>query len=143
MSEGTPGSREPQLSGVKRVLLADDNDRYAEVLTHDLEKRGVDEVIRAYTADEAVRILEAEGDSIGAVVSDISMETQISGLKVLRAARKGTAPRIVAVATTGLDSTWAYRLNYVILGLLYRADYLIKKRPIKQEGKVVWIPVRS
>lgn len=125
---------------MKRVLLADDNDRYAAALTADLHKRGVDEVIRVFDARTAVEKLREEGDGIDAVVTDISMESQISGLKVLRAARKGHPERVVVCATTGLDSRIGYWFNRFLLGRLYQCDYLIPKRPIKQDGHIFWIP---
>lgn len=133
----------PQQDSLQRVLLADDNDRYAKAITADLLKRGVKEVVRTYNAREAVRKLQLEGDSFDGVVTDISMENQLSGMSVLRAARKGGSKRLLAVASTGLDAPLAYKINYVILGLLYRSDFLIPKRSIKREGVVNWIPVRK
>ncbi len=124
---------------MKRVLIVDDNDRYAEVLTADLESRGAT-VLRAYNAAEGVELLRQKGAELDGVVTDISMETQISGLKVLRMARKirdftGT----VTCATTGLDTPISFFLNQFFLGKLYRCDFIIPKRPIKKEKKVIWI----
>jgi len=143
MAEVNYATQKPQHNSLKKVLLADDNDRYAKALTENLEQLGVTEIIRAMNAKEAIEILNKEGDSIDGVVSDISMETQISGLKVLAAARKNGSKRMLAVASTGLDTKIGYFINYFILGLMYRSDYLIPKRPIKQNGIINWIPVKK
>lgn len=140
MAEGTQAGNGPQDGRIKRVLLADDNDRYAEALTHDLRKRGATEIIRVFDAASAVEKLREDGDSIDTVVTDISMETQISGLKVLREAHKGDSKRLVVVATTGLDTKLGFLFNRFFLGTLYKCDFLIPKRPIKQDGRIFWIP---
>ncbi len=124
---------------MKRVLLVDDNDSYADAITQDLENRGAS-VIRARSAAEGISVLRERANELDGVVSDISMETQISGLKVLRTARRvrdfhGT----VTCATTGLDTPVSFFLNRFILGKLYRSDFIIPKRPIRREKKVIWI----
>ena len=122
--------------------MADDNDRYAKALTDHMLEAGVSEVIRTYSAKEAVDYLNKYGDEVDGVVSDISMETQISGLKVLLAARKGGSKRMLTTATTGLDTKIGYVINYFLLGVLFRCDFLIPKRPIKTNGIINWIPVK-
>ena len=143
MAEVTQAGNGPQEGKIKRVLLADDNDRYAEALTNDLRKRGAEEVIRVFDAATAVLKIREEGDTIDTVVTDISMESQISGLKVLRAARKNRPDRLVVVATTGLDTKLGFLFNRLLLGKLYRCDFLIPKRPIKRDGNIFWIPGRK
>jgi CheY-like chemotaxis protein len=146
MAQGTAGSSGPQPGSLRRVLLVDDNDRYAEAITADLIKRGVEEVVRAVNAKEGIELLRLSGEEFDGVVSDISMEHQISGLKVLRVARKihkGSAyhdkPLMVACATTGLDTPVGFAINNFLLGKIFRCDYLIPKRPIKRDGKIIWI----
>ncbi|GBE29155.1 hypothetical protein BMS3Bbin04_00165 [bacterium BMS3Bbin04] len=117
----------------------DDNDRYADALTDDLKDRGVEEIVRALTAREGVSIIHSHGDDFDGVISDISMESQISGLNVLRVARRHPGKLMVACATTGLDTPVGYWFNKFLLGTLFRCDYLIPKRPIKRDGKVFWI----
>jgi len=143
MAENSPVGNGPQQGTIRRVLLADDNDRYAEALTRDLRKRGAQEVIRVFDAASAVEKLRTEGDTIDTVVTDISMETQVSGLQVLRAARHGHPGRLVVVATTGLDTHLGFLFNRFFLGRLYKCDYLIPKKPIKQDGRVFWVPGRK
>lgn len=138
MAENRPGGKTMQLRSLGRVLLVDDNDRYADALTADLQARGA-EVIRAYDATEGVRRLREEDPPFDGVVTDISMETQVSGLRVLREARR-RGIRLIAVASTGLDTPIGYFLNRLILGRLLGGTHLIPKRPIKQRGEILWIP---
>lgn len=142
MTESTPVWKGPQLHG-KRVLVVDDNDRYAEAISEDLQSRGVEvaNIVRTVNAEDGVNLLRSDGDTFDLVVSDISMEGQISGLRVLRCAKKDHKHLTLACATTGLDTRVGYAFNYIVLGKLYRCDYLIPKRPIKREGVVKWLKV--
>jgi DNA-binding LytR/AlgR family response regulator len=126
----------------KRVLVVDDNDFYAEQLTTDLAARGA-QVERACNAAEGMDLLERRGADFDAVVTDISMETELAGLKVLRKARRCGFRGRVATATTGLDSWWGFTINRFVLGVMYRSDYLIPKKPIVDDGHVLWIQVRD
>lgn len=125
----------------RHVLVVDDNDFYAERLMADLASRGAT-CERAHSAAEGMQRLDTEAHRFDAVVTDISMETELAGLKVLRHARRIGFQGPVACATTALDARWAFTLNRYILGRLYRADYLIPKRPIVRDHQVLWIKVR-
>lgn len=125
----------------RHVLVVDDNDFYAERLMADLASRGAT-CERAHNAAEGMGLLDADALRYDAVITDISMETELAGLKVLRHARRIGFRGPVACATTALDARWAFMLNRYILGRLYRADFLIPKRPIVLENQVLWIQVR-
>lgn len=126
----------------RRVLVVDDNDYYAEQLTADLVSRGA-LCERACSASEGIAMLSQDSDRFDAVITDISMETELAGLKVLRHARRIAFAGQVGTATTALDARWAFTLNRFFLGVVYQADYLIPKRPITQKGEVLWIRVRN
>jgi len=143
MVESNHKGNGPQPGAMLRVLLVDDNDSYAEILTNDLKKRGVEEIVRAYSAEEGVDKLNAGGDSIDGVVTDISMESQTSGLKVVKAARSNGSKRIIAVASTGLDTKLGMKFNKWLMGSVYKSDYVIPKKPIKSDGRVFWVPVKK
>lgn len=121
-----------------KVLLADDNDFYAKHLTCHLEAMGA-EVIRAWDAKEAIGLLENNMYDFDGIITDISMETNVSGLKVLRKAKKQKFEGVLAVATTGINTPLTFTLNRYILGMLYGADYLIPKLPIQQQHKILWL----
>jgi DNA-binding NtrC family response regulator len=123
---------------VGRVLLVDDNDRYAEAITRHLQRRGAD-VERARSAEEGIKALRERASSFGCVITDITMESQLSGLRVLRKARRLGFEGLLVTASTGLDNPVGYLFNRFLLGTLYGCDYVIPKRPIKRRGKVAWI----
>lgn len=125
----------------RHVLIVDDNEFYAAQLTADLVARGAHVVHRANAADGMAE-LEARGHEFDAVISDIAMETELAGLNVLHKARRCGFRGHLASATTGLDTWWGFALNRLILGGLYRCNYLIPKRPIRSTGSVYWIPAR-
>ncbi|MDP8209043.1 MAG: response regulator [Candidatus Electryonea clarkiae] len=133
---------ETQPPKLNRVLLVDDNDRYVSALTEHLEKSGV-EVFRVETARDGVKAILSDGENFDGIVTDISMEGQLSGLKVLSAAKKSGFSGILTVATTGLDTWFGFFFNRVFFGKLMKCDYLIPKRPIKKSGKIIWIKSNS
>ena len=133
---GRPG-RPPVL---RRVLLVDDNDRYASAITGDLESRGA-EVVRVRSAGEGVAMLAGRGMEFDGIVTDITIETQISGLRVLAAARRMHFAGGTATASTGLDTGIGFLFNRFLLGSIYGCRYLIPKRLIKRRRKVAWIRV--
>lgn len=122
----------------RKALVIDDNDFYANHLTNDLESRGAI-VTRAETAKEGIEILLNEGECYDGLITDISMETELAGLRVLKAARQCRFSGKVATATTGLDYAWSFFLNRFFLGRMYHSDFLIPKRPIDEWGHVLWI----
>jgi len=124
----------------KRVLVVDDNDYYAEQLMADLVSRGA-VCERAHSASEGIAMLNEDAARFDAVITDISMETELAGLRVLRHVRRIAFAGQVGTATTALDARWAFTLNRFFLGVIYQADYLIPKRPITQKGEVLWIRV--
>lgn len=129
-------SRPPVL---KSVLLVDDNDRYARAITEDLEGRGA-AVTRARTAAAGRRLI-TRGCGFDGIVTDITMETQISGLGVLLKARTAGFRGVLATASTGLDSGFGWIFNRLFLGSLMGCRYLIPKRLIRERGTVAWILV--
>ncbi|MBD3368977.1 response regulator [Candidatus Fermentibacteria bacterium] len=125
---------------VDSVLLVDDNDRYAEVIRAHLERRGA-MVERARSAREGLLVLEKRAGSFQCLITDITMETQLSGLRILRKARGLGFSGMKVTTSTGLDTRIGYLVNRFVLGILYGCDYLIPKKPIKRRGKVAWIRV--
>jgi hypothetical protein len=123
----------------ERVLLVDDNDRYAAAITGDLLSRGA-EVVRMRSAAAGVEAIRASG-GFDCIVTDITMETQISGLRVLTAARRTGFRGALVTASTGLDTWPGFVFNRFVLGTLFGCHYLIPKRLIKRRRKVAWIQI--
>lgn len=120
------------------VLLVDDNDDYADKIKSFLEARNV-LVQRAHTAKEGIRLLKADPERYDGIITDISMENQVSGLAVLIAARTSAFKGVVTVASTGLDTRFGLLANRILLGHLFGSRYLIPKKPIRQSGTILWL----
>lgn len=123
---------------LKHVLLVDDNDRYASALTDDLKSRGT-RVYRTKSAAEAIDVLNKNGHDFDGIVTDITMEHQISGLQVLSKARRNKFKGVLVTASTGLDTRIGMIFNRFFLKRFYGCSFVIPKRPIKTEGKVLWL----
>lgn len=132
------GCRAVEPPPFQHVLVVDDNRFYAEVLSKDLRSREAI-VERAASAEEGLAILADHGTRFDALVTDISMENELAGLRLLRLRRRGGFDGKVAVSSTALDSRFGMFVNRWILISLYRADYLIPKRPIRNERAVQWL----
>jgi CheY-like chemotaxis protein len=131
-----PRSNPPQL---KRVLVVDDNKFYAEALTKDVQARGATDVLRAEDAEEGIRMLGERCEGFDGIITDITMETQLSGLRVIRHANRCGFPGVLAVATTGIDNAVGLAFNTMIFGHVYKTDYMIPKKPVQDHGDVMWI----
>ncbi len=128
---------------MKHVLIVDDNNRYAEAISEDLRNRGTEEISRAFNAKEGVEKLLSGKTVFDGIVTDISMEGQLSGLNVIRTAKRIKFPGIITVATTGLDTTSGFVFNRFFLGTIMGSHFLIPKRPIKRDKNIIWIPARN
>lgn len=124
-----------------RALIVDDNDFYAERVASWLGARGA-HTERVASAAAAMRLLARQGAKFDLVVTDISMETELAGLKVLRYVRCCGFEGRVATSTTGLDSWWGFGINRIVLGVFYRSDYLIPKKPIADHDRLLWLQMR-
>ncbi len=138
MAENSYRYRGSQPPMFKNVLVVDDNDRYAKALNEDLTSRGA-EVSRALTAREALVMISEPKSDYDGIVTDISMESQLAGLKVITQARKLGFKGTMTVATTGLDTKFGYWVNRFFLGTILKVDFLIPKLPIKHDGLIFWI----
>lgn len=126
---------------MQHVLLADDNDFYAGKLSRSMQSETT-YVTRVASAAQAIALLEQQANHYDAVVTDMSMETELAGLKVLAFCKKIKFPGVVAVATTALDSYWAFFINQWLFSW-YGADYLIPKKFIQKQRYVIWLPSKK
>lgn len=103
---------------MKSVLIIDDNKDYYKLIKKIHEDQG-HEVFWAHTAREGWETLKAKGmDYFYLIISDITMETPISGLiGVLKFRWKGYRNRLYVVST-GFNPRWNYVLSGFFLHLL-------------------------
>lgn len=123
----------------RNVLIVDDNDFYAAAIQQDLMSRGSEDFTRATSAAQGIALIDEHGQDYDLVVSDISMESEYAGVRVLNHLKKLQLPGDYAVATTALN----YWFGFYPLGAFYKylmqVNYMIPKRPIRQNNAVLWV----
>ncbi len=113
----------------KRLLLVDDNDKYAKILSEYFESMGY-EIDRAYFGSEALEIIKNKGvNYYSLILTDITMESQLAGLKFLKNARKLGFKGKIIIASTGFNYNVSLMLAPVFLSNL-NVDYLIPKTSV-------------
>ncbi|MFH1863048.1 MAG: response regulator [bacterium] len=121
------------------ALLVDDNDDYARMLLTHLEPLGY-EFQRAKSAAEGCQNLFKSGVAYyGLVVTDITMEGQTAGLRLIRKMRRKGYLGTLIVASTGFNAPVVAFLAKPFMAL-WGVDVLIPKEPLKR-GQIVYIPI--
>jgi len=112
------------------ALIVDDNDTYAKMLLSHLEPLGF-RFDRAESASEGLEALKQQGPShYSFVVTDITMEGQTAGLKLIRRIRRHGYKGVLMVASTGFNSPFILHLCRPFLAL-WGVDLLVPKEPLK------------
>ncbi|RHX88117.1 response regulator [Leptospira stimsonii] len=122
----------------KIVLIVDDNDRYANNLKVWFEKNGF-ETVRAVDATQGWEIYSQDKNRFHTIVTDITMETQTSGLWMIRKIHKDGYQGNKIIATTGFDFPGVMFLSSSILPSFAGIGWMVPKVPLK-EGNVVFLP---
>ena len=121
------------------VLIVDDNDRYANNLSLFFASLSIP-TTRAITAEDGYKKYQAKDYS--AIISDITMETQTSGLFLVRRIyREGYKGKLI-IATTGFDVPGVMLFGKYFLPLFAGIGWMIPKVPLKK-GEVVFVPTRK
>ncbi|MCG9873505.1 MAG: response regulator [Leptospiraceae bacterium] len=132
---------------MKKVLIVDDNDRYADNLKAYYSKQGYS-CTRAYNAKEGWNLYsnsKTKSDGISdfeTIVTDITMETQTSGLWMIRKIHKDGFKGTKIIATTGFDVIGVMWFSKFILPWFAGISFMIPKVPLKN-GEVVLVPIQS
>lgn len=119
-----------------KILIVDDNDRYANNLKAFFDKRNI-ETVRAYNAKEGWEKFQKE--NFHTVISDITMETQTSGLFLIRDIYKSGYKGNIIIATTGFDFPGVMSVSKFLLPSFGGVGWMIPKVPLKR-GEVVFVP---
>lgn len=134
---GRTASAPPALG---RLLIVDDNRRYARALEAHAYDQGAGAVTCARSAAQGIALLGEDGGGFDTVITDLSMEEELAGLRVIRHLRERRYAGTLAVASTAIDTPLGFAVNLLVFALPYRTDYMIPKRPIRRGGGVLWIP---
>ncbi|MBI3394943.1 MAG: response regulator [Spirochaetia bacterium] len=114
---------------MRRLLLVDDNDKYAELLTTHFAALGYT-IDRAVTGNDGVAKVEEHGIGYYPVlVTDITMESQLAGVTMLGRLQKMGYVGTIVVASTGFDVPLGLPLSRLILRR-YGVRYLIPKTSV-------------
>ncbi len=124
-----------------KVLIVDDNDRYAENLRTFLSEKGIDS-IRAYTAKEGLDLYQKHSHDLRGIITDVTMETQTSGLWAIRKIWKSGFQGDLIMASTGFDVFGVMGVSYYLLPIFFGIQWMIPKVPLKT-GKVEWHPTKA
>ncbi|EPG65403.1 response regulator [Leptospira wolffii] len=122
------------------ILVVDDNDRYANNLIEYLKTLGC-ETIRAIDAAQGWSMYRANKNLLKAVITDITMETQTSGLWMIRNIHKDGFSGIKVIATTGFDVAGVMAISKYLLPWFAGIEYMVPKVPLKA-GKVLLLPTK-
>ncbi|MCB1157454.1 MAG: response regulator [Leptospiraceae bacterium] len=119
-----------------KILIVDDNDRYANHLKAYFEKFGL-ETHRALDARQGWEMFQQT--EYHTLVSDITMESQTSGLFFVRKVYKSGFKGNIIIATTGFDVFGVMGLSKFFLPFFAGVGWMIPKVPLKQ-GIVKFFP---
>ena len=124
---------------MKNLLIVDDNDKYARILWEYFEKLGYS-IERALDGKTGYEAVTGRGmDHFQVIVTDITMETQMAGMTMLKRLYKDGYRGIVVVASTGFDVPLARpitRMFFSGIGI----DYLVPKTTVLS-GKLEFFPM--
>lgn len=119
-----------------KILIVDDNDRYAKSLENFFEKKSI-KTKRAIHAAQGWEFYKQ--DTFHSIISDITMETQTSGLWMVRNIFQDGYKGNLIIASTGFDVVGVMSLSKLILHKFFGVSYMIPKVPLKS-GEVVFVP---
>ncbi len=122
-----------------RLLVVDDNDEYSDLLITFFEaKKECNQIERARDAEEGFAMLcKNHIEYYDIILTDITMETQISGLIFLRKAQAYGYKGTIIVASTGFDVFGVKTLSCLLLGIL-GVNYIIPKKNVKNGNPILY-----
>lgn len=114
---------------MKRLLIVDDNDKYAALIEEYFSAHGYN-ADRAYTATEGIEMVKSAGlDHYELIVTDITMEGQLAGVRLISYLHKNKYHGKVIVASTGFDIFPGMLISKLYFGAK-GVDFLIPKTTV-------------
>ncbi|MBW7858794.1 MAG: response regulator transcription factor [Leptonema sp. (in: Bacteria)] len=122
---------------MKPLLLVDDNDRYAAILDEYFTNLGYSSD-RARDGQEGYQLFIDKGkDYYPVIVTDITMESQMAGIHMLRKIHNDDYQGTVVVASTGFDFPGATTLTRLVLSGI-GIDFLIPKTSVLKKDPIFY-----
>jgi CheY-like chemotaxis protein len=125
----------------KKILVVDDNDRYAEAITKFYEKYSLS-CERAFTAQEGWEVFQKD-NRFFSIVTDVTMETQTSGLWFSRKVFKTGYSGHIIIASTGFDFPGVISFSRFFLPLFSGVGWVVPKKPLKNSGEMIFYPTQK
>lgn len=126
---------------LRPALIVDDNDTYAAMLLRHFEPDGF-QFDRAHSAGEGLEMLQRNGAAAySLIITDITMEGQTAGMRLIRQLRREGYRGIVLAASTGFNFPPVLFLSRFFLRL-WGVDVLTPKEPLRN-GKLVCVAVTA
>ena len=124
---------------MKNLLIVDDNDKYARILDDYYRELGYS-IDRALDGEGGYNAVKEKGlEHYQVIVTDITMETQMAGITMLKRLYKDGFRGMVVVASTGFDVPLARPLTRLFLSGI-GIDYLVPKTTVLS-GKLEFFPM--
>ena len=124
---------------MKKILIIDDNDKYAENLQKFFKTYPDVQTVRAKTAKEGFELFQK--DDYHTIISDITMETQTSGFTGIRKIYKSGFKGNLIIATTAFDVKGALFIGKYLLPIYANVGWMIPKVQLKR-GEVIFVPTK-
>ncbi len=124
----------------KKLLIVDDNDRYARLMEGFFSQKKSYLIDRANCAQAALSIFAERGYAYyDILVTDITMETQLIGLSMVRELNHRGFRGTTIVASTGFDFPGMITLSCFFLRFL-RVHYIVPKKTVI-DNNILFYPV--
>lgn len=120
----------------EKVLIVDDNDKYAQALEVYFHSKNI-QTDRARTAQEGYEMFRQKNYTT--VITDVTMETQTSGLWFARRIYKEGFKGRIIIASTGFDVLGVMFIGKYLLPFFAGVGWMIPKVPLKA-GRVEFHP---
>jgi CheY-like chemotaxis protein len=113
------------------ALIIDDNKDYVDMLLQHLEPSGLSFDHR-WNAEQGFNTFEEVGPGYyKLIVTDITMEGQMAGMKLIRRMRGYGFQGVIIVASTGFNNKFFLKLSRWFMRL-WGVDILVPKQPLKE-----------
>ena len=122
---------------MKKLLLVDDNDKYAALLSEYFSPMGY-EIDRAYNAEEGLSLFSKNSsDHYDVIVTDITMESQLAGIYMIKKIHRLGFRGISVIASTGFDVPFGMFFSRLFLRS-YGVDYLVPKTTVIKKAPLFY-----
>jgi len=122
---------------MKRLLLVDDNDKYAKLLTDYFKPLGYEIDLAVNASEGLAKFSEHPKEYYDVIVTDITMESQLAGVFMIKKIHKLGFPGTSVIASTGFDVPGGMFFSRLILRS-YGVDYIVPKTTVIKKSPLFY-----